>query len=353
LLQTKREELSDMKITAIGLDLAKNVFQLHGVDEAGGAVLRKRLRRMQMLTFFAELPRCIIGIEACGSAHFWARELMALGHDVRIIPPSYVKPYVRRGKNDAADAEAICEAVQRPNMRFVPVKSEDQQSALMLHKARNLIQRQRTMLINALRAHMAELGVVAAQGPSRVADLVAIIDDEENETIPPLAKTALRPMVVQLRACENSAKELEGEIRAWHRNSDASQRLATIPGLGEITASAIAATVPDASFFRSGREFAAWLGLTPRQTSSGGKDRLGRTTKQGNRHIRSLLVIGATSLLRYWRGKLGAEAAWVNRLLERRPPRLVTVALANKLARIVWAVLLRGETFRPRAATTA
>ena len=340
-----------MQITTIGLDLAKNVFQLHAIDGAGAVVLRKRLRRAQVMNFFADLPRCVVGLEACGSAHFWARELIALGHDVRIIPPSYVKAYVRRGKNDAADAEAICEAAQRPNMRFVPVKSEDQQSVLMLHKARNLIQRQRTMLINALRAHMAELGVVAAQGPSRVADLIAIIENDEDETIPHLAKAALRPMVTQLRACETSARELEGEIRTWHRDHEASRRLATIPGLGEITASLIAATVPDASFFRSGREFAAWLGLTPRQNSSGGKERLGRTTKQGNRQIRSLLVIGATSLLRYWRGKLGNEAAWVNRLLERRPPRLVTVALANKLARIVWAVLVRGETYRqPRAA---
>jgi len=342
-----------MQITTVGLDLAKNIFQLHAIDGDGSVVLRKRLRRAQVLTFFADLPGCVVGLEACGSAHFWARELIALGHDVRIIPPSYVKPFVRRGKNDVADAEAICEAVQRPNMRFVPVKSEDQQSALMLHKARNLIQRQRTMLINALRAHMAELGIVAAQGPSRVADLVAIIEDDADETIPRLAKAALRPMVAQLRACETSARELEGEIRAWHRDNEASRRLATIPGLGEITASAIAATVPDASFFRSGREFAAWLGLTPRQKSSGGKDRLGRTTKQGNRHIRSLLVIGATSLLRYWRGKLGAEAAWVNRLLERRPPRLVTVALANKLARIVWAVLVRGETYRRPSAAAA
>lgn len=296
-----------MQITTIGLDLAKNVFQLHAVDATDDIVLRKRLRRAQVLAFFAALPRCVVGLEACGSAHFWARELIALGHEVRIIPPSYVKPYVRRGKNDAADGEAICEAVL---LDGAPRTA----NASILEAAQMLLLRK------------AAFDAVLATDPGLAQHLIVLLCDR---------------------------RKLEGEIRIWHRENEASRRLATIPGLGEITASAIAATVPDASFFRSGREFAAWLGLTPRQNSTGGKERLGRTTKQGNRHIRSLLVIGATSLLRYWRGKAGAEAAWMNRLLERRPPRLVTVALANKLARIVWAVLARGETYRRPCAATA
>jgi len=335
-----------MKITTVGLDLAKNVFQVHGINAAGDIIVRRRLRRTRVREFFADLKPCLIGMEACGTAHFWARELSALGHDVRIMPPFYVKAYVRRGKNDAADAAAICEAVTRPTMRFVPIKSEDQQAALMLHKARALLIRQQTMLVNALRAHMAELGLIAPQGRGKVEDIIAVIAEDEDESIPDLARAALKPLVGQLRAAENGTTALDAEIKAWHKDNEASRRLATIPGIGFLTASAIAATVPDPSFFRSGREFAAWLGLTPRQNSSGGKERLGRISKQGNRYIRRLLVIGATSMLRYARTKSAPGADWVNGLLARRPPRLVTVAMANKTARIAWALLAKGETYR-------
>jgi transposase len=338
-----------MQITTVGLDLAKNVFQVHAVDVEGRAVVRRRLRRGEVRDFFAGLAPCLVGMEACGTAHFWARELVALGHEVRIMPPSYVKAYVRRGKNDAVDAAAICEAVGRPGMRFVPIKSEGQQAALMLHKARELLVRQQTMLVNALRGHMAELGMVAPQGRGRIDDLVAVIEDAEDESIPALAKAALRPLVAQLRATEEALAALDAEIKAWHKGNEASRRLATIPGVGFLTAAAIAATVPDASFFRSGREFAAWLGLVPRQNSSGGKERLGRISKQGNRYIRRLLVVGATSMLRHARARSAPGADWVNGLLERRRPRLVTVAMANKTARIAWALLARGETYRAPA----
>jgi transposase len=275
---------------------------------------------------------------------------VALGHEVKIIPPSYVKAYVRRNKNDAADAEAICEAVARPNMRFVPIKTEDQQAALMLHKARELLVRQQNMLVNALRSHMAELGMIAPQGRGKVADIIAVIEDDEDESIPALAKAALKPLATQLGANEDATAVLDAEIKVWHKGNAASQRLATIPGIGILTASAIAATVPDPSYFRSGREFSAWLGLVPRQNSTGGKDRLGRISKRGNPYIRRLLVIGATSMLRYARAKTAPGADWVNGLLERRPPRLVTVAMANKTARIAWALLSKGETYRAPAA---
>ena len=338
-----------MDITTVGLDLAKNVFQVHGINADGDVIVRRRLRRAQVGTYFAGLKPCLVGMEACGTSHFWARELIALGHEVKIIPPSYVKPYVRRGKNDATDAEAICEAVTRPNMRFVPIKTEDQQAALMLHKARELLVRQQTMLVNALRAHMSELGMVAPLGRGKVKDIIAVIEDSEDESIPDLAKAALKPLVMQLRANEAATAALDTEIKAWHKNNAASQRLATIPGIGFLTASAIAATVPDPSFFNSGREFSAWLGLVPRQNSSGGKERLGRISKQGNPYIRRLLVIGATSMLRYARAKTAPGADWVNSLLERRPPRLVTVAMANKTARIAWALMVREETYRAPA----
>lgn len=341
-----------MEITTIGLDLAKNVFQVHGVNAAGDVIARRRLRRPQVREFFAGLKPCLIGMEACGTAHFWARELVALGHEVKIIPPSYVKAYVRRNKNDAVDAEAICEAVTRPNMRFIPIKSEDQQAALMLHKARELLVRQQNMLGNALRAHMAELGIIAPQGRSKIKEIIAIIEDAKDESIPGLAKAALKPLVAQLRATEGTTKALDDKIMVWHKNNEASRRLATIPGVGYLTASVIAATVPDPSFFRSGREFAAWVGLVPRQNSSGGKERLGRISKQGNRYIRRLLVIGATSMLRYARTKIAPGADWVNSLLERRPARLVTVAMANKTARIAWAVLAKRETYRAPAVAT-
>jgi transposase len=332
-----------MQITTVGLDLAKHVFQVHGVNSQGQVLVRKRLRRAEVMSFFAGLSPCLVGIEACATAHHWARELMHLGHSVRLMPPSYVKPYVRRGKNDATDAEAICEAVQRPSMRFVPVKSADQQSVLMLHRVRALLIRQRTMLINALRGHLAEFGIVVAQGVSRIRELIEILMGENpNASVPALARAALAPLVAQLSEIQPRIKELEGELLAWHRTSEESRRLETIPGVGFITATAIAATVTDPSHFRSGREFAAWLGLTPRQNSSGGKERLSRISKMGDGYIRTLLVVGATAVMRYARQK----PTWMAALLARKPARLVSVALANKTARIAWALLAKKETYR-------
>jgi transposase len=345
-----------MQITTIGIDLAKNVFQVHGIDTTGGVVVRKALRRSQLLPFFEALDPCLVGMEACSSAHHWARELSALGHTVKLMPPSYVKPYVKRGKNDAADAAAICEAVTRPNMRFVPVKSPQQQAVLMLHRARALLMRQRTMTVNALRGHLAEFGLVAAQGAKSLAALIERVfgDGSSNEqAVPPLARRALALLVAQLRELHAQIKSIDCELLAWHRANEASRRLETIPGVGFITATAIAATVTDPTHFASGRQFAAWLGLVPRQNSSGGKERLGSISKMGDRYLRTLLVIGATSVIRYARGKNAAGSQWINALLARRPARLVSVALANKTARIIWAVLVRGENYRAAALAAA
>ena len=339
-----------MQVTTMGIDLAKNVVQVHGVDASGKVVVRKALRRSQLLPFFEDLAPCLIGMEACSSAHHWARELNALGHTVKLMPPSYVKPY--DGKNDVADAEAICEAVTRPTMRFVPVKSTDQQAVLMLHRTRALLMRQRTMVVNALRGHLAEFGLVAAQGAKSLAELIESVFEgsgTDDDAVPPLARRALAPLVAQLRQLQAQIKAIEVELLAWHRATDASRRLETIPGVGFITATAIAATVTDPSHFTSGRQFAAWLGLVPRQNSSGGKERLGSISKMGDRYLRTLLVVGATSVMRYARSKNAAGAQWVNALLARRPARLVSVALANKTARIIWAVLVRGETYRAPA----
>jgi transposase len=334
-----------MQVTTIGLDIAKRVFQVHGVDVVGAVVVRKKLRRSELPAFFAGLAPCLIGIEACATAHYWARELMALGHRVRLVPPSYVKAYLKRGKNDAADAEAICEAVTRPNMRFVPVKSEEQQGVLVLHRARELLVRQRTMLVNGLRGHMAEFGIIAPQGIQRVPELVAAIDDETTD-IPQIAREALAPMVMQIKHLTASIKQMEKRIVAWCRSNAAARRLATIPGVGPITASALAATITDPTLFRSGRHLAAWLGLVPRQHSTGGKAKLGRITKMGDQYLRKLLVVGMTAVIRSARRTKAPAFAWVNALLERRPARLVSVALANKAARIAWAILIRGETYR-------
>lgn len=336
-----------MKIGTIGLDLSKKVFQVHGADAAGAAVFRKRLRRSEVSGFFAGLEPCVVGMEACGTAHHWARELGELGHEVRLIAPSYVKPYVRRGKkNDAADAEAICEAVQRPAMRFVAVKSEEQQGALMLHRTRALLIRQRTMLVNALRGHLAEFGIVATKGIWNVKALAARVADETESRIPAVARPALQALAGQIAALREPLGKIDAALLAWHKANEASHRLATIPGVGPVVASAIAATAGDGRQFRSGRHFAAWLGLVPRQNSTAGKERLGRISKRGDRYLRMLLVLGATARLRHARTGAGADAKWINRLLARRPPRLVTVALANKMARVAWAVMARGEVYR-------
>ena len=337
-----------MQITTIGLDLAKSVFQVHGVDAGGKVVVAKALRRGQLPAFFAKLPPCLIGMEACATAHHWARELIKHGHTVKLIPPAYVKPYVRRGKNDANDAAAICEAVTRPSMRFVAVKSIDQQAALMVHRSRDLLIRQRTQLINALRGHLAELGLVAAQGRDGVAALVAIVRTGTIEALPAMARQALLPLIEQLEAVQARIGDLEKSIHALHRSSEASRRLETIPGIGVIGATAIVATISDPGAFKSGRDLAAWIGLVPRQNSSGGKERLGHISKQGDRYLRKLLVVGASAVLRHARSHPDKHP-WLIQLLARRPAKVAIVALANKMARIAWAVLSRGETYRAPA----
>ena len=335
-----------MEVTTIGLDIAKRVFQAHGVDATGRALVRRRLGRAEVLDFFRALRPCLVGIEACGTAHHWAREMRAFGHEVRLIPAAYVKPYVKRGKTDAADAEAICEAVTRPTMRFVPVKTAEQQAVLMLHRTRDLLVRQRTALVNALRGHLAEFGIVAPQGMSRVADLLAVLLGEDEATLPPLARHALRGLAAELEALGKRVDEIEAAILAWHKESEASRRLAAVPGIGPITASAIVATVGDVSNFASARHFAAWLGLVPKQNSTGGKPRQGGISKAGDRYLRRLLVLGASAVIRHTRIK--AREGWLADLIERRPTMVAAVAQANKTARIVWALLTRGESYRPQ-----
>ena len=324
-----------MAIAIVGLDLAKHVFQVHAIDETGRAILRRQLRRASVEVFFKTLSPCVVGMEACASAHYWARRISALGHEVRLIAPAKVKPYVQRGKkNDANDAAAIVEAVMRPHMVFVPIKNEEQQAVPMLHRTRDLLVRQRTMLVNAIRAHLAEFGIVAAQGRRKVKDLITGLDNTE---IPELARLALWQIADQIDECDKHIDALEWRSLAWHKSDAASCNLATIPGIGPITASAIAATVPNPSAFRNGRQLAAWLGLVPRQNSSGGKDRLSGITKAGNTYIRRLLVIGATSVIRFARSKAPGTAEWLKKLLERKSARLASVALANKMARIAWS----------------
>lgn len=340
-----------MDITTLGIDLAKSVFQLHGVAADGAVVLQKKLRRGAVFNFFGKLEPCLIGMEACATSHYWAREIAALGHDVRLIPPAYVKPYVKRQKNDAADAEAICEAVTRPNMRFVPVKTEAQQSVLVLHRSRDLLMRQRTMILNAIRAHLAEFGIVAAQGPRRVIDLVNRLREGEEFGIPEIALSALLALSEQLDNLAQEVRTIERRLMIWHRESETSRRLETIPGVGLITATALSASVPDPTVFKSGRQFAAWLGLVPRQNSSGGKDRLGHISKMGNGYLRRLLVVGATSVTRRAPTTDTRTGAWVRSLLERKPARVVTVAIANKTARTVWAMLVSQEDYRASAMT--
>ena len=336
-----------MHITTIGLDLAKHWFQIHGIDAAGKVVVRRRLRRAEVVEFFRTQEPCLVGMEACATAHHWARELSALGHEVKLMPPAYVKAYVKRNKNDAADAEAICEAVTRPSMRFVPVKDTDQQSVLMMHRARNLLVRQRTMLVNALRAHLAEFGIIAPQDLRHIERLAGAIE-EDSPALPELARSILRLVVAQLKDTQAKVREIEAKLAQWHRNSRLSKLLATVPGVGIMGASAIAATVSDPNLFRSGREFAAWLGMTPRQNSSGGKERLGRTSKRGDKYIRCLLVAGAVAVLRHARDRATRDAEWVRALLARRPAKVVAVALANRTARIAWAVMARGEAYRAK-----
>jgi transposase len=335
-----------MQVTTIGLDIAKNVFQVHGIDAAEKVVVRKQLRRSQMLKFFASLPPCLVGMEACATAHYWARELTKLGHEVRLMPAKDVKAYVKRNKNDAADAEAICEAVRRPTMRFARAKSAEQQGRLMQHRTRDLLLRQQTQVINALRAHLAELGIVAAQGREGLKQLLAIIADEKDVRLPIDARASLIVMAAQLQALHTMIGSIEKRLIVQHRANEASKRLESIHGIGIIGASAIAATVTDPSAFRSGRDFAAWIGLVPRQDSTGGKQKLGPISKQGDRYLRRILVVGAHSVLR--RAKKNPEKyPWLTQLLARRPFKVVAIALANKMARIAWALLASGAHYRP------
>jgi len=333
------------------LDIAKNVFQVHGIDAAEKVVVRKQLRRGQVLKFFASLQPCLVGMEACATAHQWARQLTKLGHEVRLMPAKDVKAYVKRNKNDAADAEAICEAVRRPTMRFVRAKSAEQQGRLMQHRTRDLLLRQQTQVINALRAHLAELGIVAAQGREGLKQLLTIIADERDERLPIDARASLIVLAAQLQALHTMIGSIERRIVVQHRANEASKRLECIHGIGVIGASAITATVTDPSAFRSGRDFAAWIGLVPRQDSTGGKQKLGPISKQGDRYLRRILVVGAISVLR--RAKLNPEKyPWLTQLLARRPFKVVAIALANKMARIAWALLANGSHYRPRLATT-
>ncbi len=333
------------EVSTIGLDIAKAVFQVHGVDGAGVVVIRKRISRSKVLEFFAALAPCLVGIEACPSAHHWGRELAGLGHTVKLMPPSYVKAYLKRSKNDANDAAAICEAVTRPSMRFVPIKTKEQQTALMLHRTRQLLVRQRTMLSNALRGHLAELGVVSAKGRNGTAELLKIIADAEDRRVPSSGRGILDVLARQYGAIGAEIKFVDQSILAWHRSCEASRRLEEIPGIGPIVATALIAEIGDWKTFSSGRNLAAWIGLVPKQHTSGGKDRLGGITKQGNRYLRWLLVTGAMAVIRYAKKHGTQKRPWLGQLMERRPTKVAAVALANKTVRMAWAIMVHGDRY--------
>ena len=340
-------------VTTIGLDIAKSVFQVHGVDAAGQVVVRRQLKRRYVLAFFEKLPPCLIGIEACASSHHWSRELRALGHKVRLMPPAYVRPYVKRQKNDAADAEAICEAVTRANMRFVETKTPEQQSCLMLHRTRHLFIRQQTAVINAIRAHLAEFGIVAPVGRKGVEELLDVIADPSDKRVPEIARACLAALGAQLRRLKEQILEFDRVIMAWHRSNEASRRLDAIPGVGPVLATALVGSVADPKAFRSGRNFSAWIGLVPKQHSSGGKDRLGSISKQGDRYLRSRFMAGALAVIRYAKIHGTKHRPWLTALLARRPTKIVAIALANKIARMVWAIMARGERYQEPVALAA
>ena len=340
-------------VTTVGLDIAKSVFQVHCVDVADQVIIRRQLKRRYVLAFFQKLPPCLIGIEACASSHYWSRELQALGHTVRLMPAAYVKPYVKRQKNDAADAEAICEAVTRANMRFVETKTPEQQSCLMLHRTRHLLIRQQTAVINAIRAHLAEFGIVAPLGRLGVEALLGVVADPKDQRVPEVARACLAALGAQLRVLKKQILEFDRMINAWHRSNETSKRLDEIPGVGPALATALVASVANPRAFRSGRDFSAWIGLVPRQHSSGGKDKLGSISKQGDRYLRGLFTAGALAVIRYAKIHGTNHRPWLAALLARRPTKVAAIALANKLARMAWAMMAKGECYKEPVALAA
>lgn len=340
-------------VKTIGLDIAKSVFQVHGVDADGQVVIRRKLKRRYLLAFFEKLPGCLVGIEACATSHHWSRQLQALGHRVRLMPPAYVKPYVKRQKNDAADAEAICEAVTRANMRFVETKTVEQQSCLMLHRTRHLFIREQTAVINVIRAHLAEFGIVAPVGRKGVEELLRVIADPADRRIPEIARACLAALGTQLQRLKEQLLEFDRMIMAWHRSDETSRRLDEAPGIGPMLATAVVATVADPKAFRPGRNFSAWVGLVPKQHSSGGKDRLGHISKQGDRYLRGLFVAGALAVIRYAKIYGTRHRPWLTALLARRPTKVAAIALTNKIARMTWAMMVKGERYKEPVALAA
>jgi transposase len=344
-------------ITTVGLDIAKSVFQVHGIDVEGKVIVRRQLKRRYVLAFFKKLPPCLVGIEACASSHHWSRELQALGHTVRLMPPAYVKPYVKRQKNDSADAEAICEVVTRANMRFVVTKTPEQQSCLMLHRTRHLFIRQQTAVINAIRAHLAEraraFGIVAPVGRNGVEQLLGVVADSGDKRLPDVARACVAALGAQLRTLKTQILEFDRLIMAWHRSNETSKRLDDLPGVGPALATALVASVADPKAFRSGRDFSAWVGLVSKQHSSGGRERLGSIGKQGDRYLRSLFTAGALAVIRYAKIHGTKHRPWLTALLARKPTKVAAIALANKIARMAWAMMAKGERYKEPVALAA